>query len=71
MLEAKSISKLYKFICPTGALICTILKWVGVMSQATIDEICFLWTFIYGWGAGTIDINLFLEKFRPVQEVKE
>ena len=68
MPEAKSISKLYKFVCPAGALICTVLKWVGVMPQATMGEVVFLWSFIYGWGAGTIDINLMLEKFSTKQE---
>lgn len=70
MPEAKSISKLFKFICPIGMVTCAVLKWTGVMPEATIGEISLLWSVIYGQGAGTIDANLIIDKFRPVQEVK-
>lgn len=63
MLEAKSISKLYKFICPIGMVLCAFLKWTGILPEATIGEICLLWSVIYGQGAGTIDANLIIDKF--------
>jgi hypothetical protein len=36
---------------------------MGFLPGATIGEICMVWAFVYGLGAGTIDINLMCEKF--------
>ena len=38
-LTAKKISKAFKFIAPAGAIICAVLLWVGVFTNATIGEI--------------------------------
>ncbi len=62
--EAKSISKLFKFICPLGLLVTAVLKWLGIFSDCTIGEACILWSVMYGLGAGTIDANIMIDKFR-------
>lgn len=62
-ITAKAISKFFKFMCTSGTVVCAVLKWVGVMPNATILEICLVWAFVYGLGAGTIDINIILDKF--------
>ena len=62
-LTAKKISKAFKFIAPAGAIICAVLLWVGVFTNATIGEICALWATVYGLGAGTIDANIIIDKY--------
>lgn len=62
-LHAKTISKVFKFVAPFGLVVCAVLKWLGILPGATIGEICMVWAFVYGLGAGTIDINLMCEKF--------
>lgn len=66
MLEAKQISKLYKFIAPTFVVICAILKWTGIFTNGDITEFIKVGCFIYGAGAGTIDINLIFEKIASI-----
>ena len=60
---AKSISKIYKFVAPFGALVCFLLMWTGIFQSATVGDIGAAGAIIYGLGAGTIDVNLMLEKF--------
>ena len=62
-LTAKKISKAFKFIAPAGAIICAVLLWVGVFTNATVGEICALWATVYGLGAGTIDANIIIDKY--------
>ena len=62
-LTAKTISKVFKFISAIGLVTCAVLKWVNVMPNATIGEICMMWACVYGLGAGTIDLNIMFDKF--------
>lgn len=62
-LSAKNISKIYKFVAPLGCLVCFVLMWTGIFKNATVGDIGAAWAIIYGLGAGTIDVNLMLEKF--------
>lgn len=72
MPEAKIISKIFKIVSAAGITICAVLKWVGVMPGASITEICVVWSVIYGLGAGTIDFNIMLDKFKkPDNDNKE
>ena len=64
MFSAKNISKIFKFIASIGVIICAFLKWAGILPNATIGEICIAWSVVYGLGAGTIDANLMIDKFR-------
>ena len=61
--SAKVISKVFKIVAASGLVLCAVLKWMGFLPGATIGEICMVWAFVYGLGAGTIDINLMCEKF--------
>lgn len=63
MVEAKSLSKLFKIFTGVGLLTCAILKWCSLLPNATMGEICMLWSVVYGLGAGTIDFNLIVDKF--------
>ena len=62
-MHAKTISKIFKFVVPVGAVVCAVLKWCGVFPNATIGEICILWSAVYGLGAGTIDANIIIDKY--------
>lgn len=62
-LPAKTISKIFKFVAPAGIITCAVLKWLGVMPNATIGEVCAAWSVVYGLGAGTIDANIIIDKY--------
>lgn len=62
-VHAKTISKIFKFVAAGGIIVCSVLKWMNIMPGATIGEICGAWAVVYGLGAGTIDVNLILDKF--------
>ena len=62
-VPAKTISKVFKFVSAAGIIICAVLKWIGVMPDATVGEICSVWACVYGLGAGTIDMDIMFDKF--------
>lgn len=62
-MEAKVISKVFKFIAAAGIILCAVLKWLGVIPNATAGEIVTIWSAVYGVGAGTIDLNIMFDKF--------
>ena len=62
-LTAKTISKIFKFVSTIGIVSCAVLKWLKVMPNATVGEICMVWACVYGLGAGTIDLNIMFDKF--------
>ena len=68
-LHAKDISKVFKIVAPVFAVSMAILKWTGVFPNITISEIIYISCFIYAAGAGTIDLNLMLDKFTSRKEV--
>lgn len=68
-LHAKDISKVFKIVAPVFAVAMAILKWTGVFANITISEIIYISCFIYAAGAGTIDLNLMLDKFTNRKEV--
>jgi hypothetical protein len=68
-LHAKDISKVFKIVAPVFAVAMAILKWTGVFPNITISEIIYISCFIYAAGAGTIDLNLMLDKFTSRKEV--
>lgn len=67
MPKAKDISKVFKLVCTIGLVTCSVLKWLGVLGNADIREIAILWGCVYGIGAGTIDLNLFVQNIRGVE----
>lgn len=62
-ITAKTMSKTFKVIAVIGIIICHIFKWAGKLS-AESSEICYMWAWVYGLGAGTIDLNIIIDKFR-------
>ena len=62
-LTAKTLSKIFKILAVVGIIVCHIFKWLGKLT-AESSEICFMWAWVYGLGAGTIDLNIMLDKFR-------
>jgi len=63
LTSAKTMSKFFKVLAVLGIIVCHILKWCGKLT-ADSTEICFMWAVVYGLGAGTIDLNIMLDKFR-------
>ena len=63
LTSAQTMSKIFKVIAVLGIIACHILKWCGILN-AESGEICFMWAVVYGLGAGTIDLNIMLDKFR-------
>jgi hypothetical protein len=63
-VHAKTISKIFKFVSAGGIILCCVLKWIGILPDADVSEICGAWAVVYGLGAGTIDANLIIDKFK-------
>lgn len=63
LISAKTMSKVFKVLAVLGIIVCHIFKWCGKLT-ADSTEICFMWAVVYGLGAGTIDLNIMLDKFR-------
>ncbi len=63
LTSAKNMSKIFKVISVIGIILCHVAKWLGWI-QAETGEICLMWAVVYGLGAGTIDFNIMLDKFR-------
>jgi hypothetical protein len=62
-LTAKTISKVFKFIATGGLVVSAVLKWAGILPNASAGEICMIWAAVYGLGAGTVDLNIMFDKF--------
>lgn len=62
-LTAKKISKAFKFIATVGLVVSAVLKWAGILPNASAGEICMIWATVYGLGAGTVDLNIMFDKF--------
>lgn len=62
-MTAKILSKIFKVVTVIGIISCAILKWVDVLPNASVADICILWAVVYGLGAGTIDLNILVDKF--------
>ena len=66
-LHAKTISKVFKFLAGGGIILCAVLRWLGFLPESTVGEICLVWAVVYGLGAGTIDLNILVDKFTGVK----
>lgn len=69
-LSAKTLSKAMKIVAVLGIILCHALKWLGVLN-ADSGEICQMWAVVYALGAGTIDMNIMLDKFRRQEKTDE
>lgn len=66
-LKAKKVSLVVKIIAIAFLVICSILKWLNIFTNATIYEICMVagtMSAIFG----DISINTALDKFRKSEE---
>ena len=61
-MTAKTISKVFKFIATGGLVVSAVLKWAGILPNASAGEICMIWATVYGLGAGTVDLNIMFDK---------
>lgn len=61
-ITAKGTSKFFKYFCGVGLVATMFLFWIGLLPNATIWEAGLGWTIVYGLGAGTIDLNILLDK---------
>lgn len=62
-LKAKKVSLIVKIVAIAFLVICSILKWVGVFTNATIYEICLV-AGTMSAVFGDISINTALDKFK-------
>ena len=66
-LKAKKVSLIVKIVAITFLVICSVLKWVNIFTNATIYEICMVagtMSAIFG----DISINTALDKFKKGDE---
>ena len=63
LTSAKTMSKIFKVVSVLGIILCHVAKWLGWINAET-GEICLMWAVVYGLGAGTIDFNIMLDKFK-------
>ena len=66
-LKAKKVSLIVKIVAIAFLVICSVLKWLGIFSNATIYEICMVagtMSAIFG----DISINTALDKFKKGDE---
>ena len=68
-LKAKDCSLWGKIIGGAVILICSVLKWVNVLSCATIQEICLVGGCIMGLFS-TVDINILVDKLVGLKSKK-
>ena len=67
-MTGKVLSKIFKVVCAAGIVVHATLKWMNIMPDATVGEICAIWATVYGLGAGTIDANIMIDKFKGVKK---
>lgn len=64
-MKAKVISKYAKVISAVGLIVTSVLKMIGVIDIDTSDAAA-IWALVYGLAAGTIDINIILDKLKEI-----
>ena len=57
-MKVKTYSLLFKAFLVILGLTGCVLKWMGIFSNATVNEIWIAMSFAYGIGLGTIDFNI-------------
>lgn len=62
-LKAKKVSLIVKIIAIVFLVVCSVLKWVGIFTNATIYEICMV-AGTMSAVFGDISINTALDKFK-------
>lgn len=65
-MTVKHYSQLFKLVLVLLGLTGSVMKWTGIFSNATINEIWVALSFAYGIGLGTIDLNITRDSFKGV-----
>jgi len=65
-MKVKVYSQLFKLVLVLLGLTGSVMKWTGIFSNATINEIWVALSFAYGIGLGTIDLNITRDSFKGV-----
>lgn len=65
-MTVKHYSQLFKLVLVLLGLTGSVLKWTGIFSNATINEIWVAMSFAYGIGCGTIDFNITADSLKGV-----
>ena len=63
-MKNKDYSKLVKLTLVVGGIIVSVLKWFGIMGNASVTEIWQVVAFAYGVGLGTMDLNIMIDNWR-------
>lgn len=64
-MKAKVISKYAKVISAVGLIVTTALRALNVIDISASDAAA-VWALVYGLAAGTIDINIILDKIKEI-----
>ena len=65
-LKAKQVSLVVKIIAVVFLVVCSVLMWVGIFSNATIPEICMVAGTIAAI-FGDVSVNTALDKFKKTE----
>lgn len=71
MIKNKDYSKWIKLALIILGISFSVMKWFGIMGNATIDEIWKVIGFAYGVGLGTMDINIVRDSWTEKKEKAE
>ena len=63
-MKNKNYSKWLKLLIVLLATAASVLKWFGIMGQATITEIWQVAGFAYAVSLGTMDLNIIVDNFK-------
>ena len=70
-MKNKDYSKWIKFGLIIVGFALSVLKWFGIMGNATINEIWEVIAFAYGVGLGTMDFNIIVDNFKEKKNLEE
>ena len=62
-MKNKDYSKLLKLLIVVLAVVASVLKWFGVMGNATVAEIWQVAGFAYAISLGTMDFNICMDNW--------
>lgn len=63
-MKVKDYSKLVKLVLVVVGFGLSVLKWFGILGNATIMEIWQVIACAYGVGLGTMDFNIIVDTFK-------
>lgn len=69
-MKNKDYSKWLKLLIVVLAVVASVLKWFGIMGNATINEIWQVACFAYAISLGTMDFNIVRDNWNEVKDGK-